>query len=261
VLEEQIVLADYLARNTTDSERVVNYGIDPWVTFPAWRKPIFRYTSPFLAPNCTLTTRFQQDPPEVFLVKHGDRMPFVYGHKRDSYEQLLKFTQLRDFILANYELEMRVGHFDVLRLVGTGRDFPGGLDSAKLTRDLEEAARFVSQVPRQSHNVLVWPVTPLPRLAGSAPEKMLSYQDLNRTLWGNHKQTLADFLPVMSVWIKGDDRPFARLDPFCFQSDGVHFVTNEYRFGLLHACQNGLVLIYEIAERTGEEIVSPEEEE
>jgi len=269
-LAEQIVLADYLARNTNPDERVVNYGIDPWVAFPAWRKPILRYTSPFLAPNCTLTTSFRNDPPEVFLVKHGDRLPFVYGHKRDSYEQLLYFGQLREFILANYELEARVGHFDVLRLVGAGKDRPDiNASPEALASDLEAARRFLASTAaptapagaKPTYHLVLWPVSPVPVLPGFAPDMVLSYRDFNRTLWVNYKQTLADYLPALSVWIKDDDRPFARLDPFCFQSDGEHFVTDEYRFGLLYTSPNGLVFVYDIAERTGEEVVSPEEDE
>ena len=260
-LGEQLALADYLVKNTAPDERVVNYGIDPWVTFPAWRKPIFRYTSPFLAPNCTLTTRFREDPPEVFLVKHGDRMPFVYGDSLDSYERLLGFGQLRDFILADYELEAKVGHFDVLRLVGPGKDTPDVANSAgQLASDLEEAGRYVSQVAPDAYHLLLWPVSPPPALHGVAPEKVAAYRDFSRTLWADTSTTLDDFLPALSVWVKDDDRPFARLDPFCFQNDGEHFVTDDYRFGLLHTCRNGLVFVYEIARRTGEETVSPEEQ-
>ncbi len=260
-LGEQLVLADYLTRNTRQDERVVNYGIDPWVTFPAWRKPIFRYTSPFLAPNCTLTTRFREDPPEVFLVKHGDRMPFVYGDSLDSYERLLKFGQLRDFVLTNYELEARVGHFDVLRLVGPGRDAPDVAEGAgQLASDLDEAGMYVSQVAPDAYRSLLWPVSPPPALPGVAAHKIMAYRDFSRTLWADTSTTLDDFLPALSVWVRDDDRPFARLDPFCFQNDGEHFVTDDYRFGLLHICRNGLVFVYEIARRTGEETVSPEEE-
>ena len=260
-LEEQLVLADYLVKNTRQDERVVNYGIDPWVTFPAWRKPVFRYTSPFLAPNCTLTTRFREDPPEVFLVKHGDRLSFVYGDNRDSYEQLLGFGQLRDFILTNYELEARIGHFDVLRLVGPGKDMLAVANgSERLTSDLEEAGRYVLQVAPDVYHSLLWPVSPPPALPGVVPEKVVAYRDLTRTLWADTSTTLDDFLPALSVWVKDDDRPFARLDPFCFQNDGEHFVTDNYRFGLLHTCRNGLVFVYEIARRTGEETVSTDEQ-
>jgi hypothetical protein len=259
-IAEQLVLADYLTRNTRPDERVVNYGIDPWVTFPAWRKPILRYTSPFLAPNCTLTTRFREDPPEVFLVKHGDRMPFVYGDSLDSHGRLLRFGQLRDFVLANYELEAKVGHFDILRLVGAGNDAPDVANGAGLASDLEEAARYVSRATPQTYNVLLWPVAPLPALPGVAAQRVMTYRDFGRTLWLNDSSSLRDFLPALSVWVKDDDRPFARLDPFCFQNDGEHFVTNEYRFGLLHTSPNGLVFVYEIAQRTGEEVVSPEQE-
>jgi hypothetical protein len=261
-LGEQLVLADYLTRSTRPDERVVNYGIDPWITFPAWRTPILRYTSPFLTPNCTLTTAFRGNPPEVFLVKHGDRMPYVYGDSLDSYERLLNFGQLRDFILGDYELENRIGHFDILRRVGAGPDQPGiAVSPELLASDLEDARRFVSGFAAGTHRVLLWPLSPVPAVPGFAPDMVFSYRDFNRTIWVNNKQTLGDFLPALSVWIKDDDRPLARLDPFCFQNDGEHFVTDVYRFGLLHASPNGLVFVYEIAQRTGEEVISSEEEQ
>jgi 4-amino-4-deoxy-L-arabinose transferase-like glycosyltransferase len=257
IVAEQLALADYLARNTRQDERVVNYGIDPCVTFPAWRKPQFRYTSPFLAPNCTLTTRFREDPPEVFLVKHDDRLPWVYGHSRDSYEQLLRFGQLRDYILANYELEARIGKFDVLRLVVAGKSMPDVTNGPEqLAADLQEAETYVPEAALQACSLLLWPVAPLPALFGVAPKKALAYRDFNRSLWANNRKTPADFLPMLSVWIKDDERPFAKLDPFCLQNDGKDFATDEYRFGLLHTCRNGLVFVYQVDRRTGREVVS-----
>ena len=39
----------------------------------------------------------------------------------------------------------------------------------------------------------------------------MAYRNFSRTLWVNDSEALADFLPALSVWVKDDDRPFARL--------------------------------------------------
>ncbi len=249
VAAEQVALADHLAENTRPEERVLNLGIDPGIAFPTWRRPVIRYTSPPNTPACTLTTEFRSDPPEVLVVKHGDRLPWVRGSEQDSYERVLAFEELRDFILANYELEARVGQFDVLRRAGPGRARPAG----RLASDIEEARRVVEGLAPASYRYLFWPLDDPPAIPGRAAEQVISYPVLNRLLWRDYGRSLAGLLPAVSVWIRGDDRPFARLEPFRFQDDSEHFLTDDYRFRLLHTCGNGLVLVYIIEERTGEE--------
>jgi len=257
VVAEQLALADYLAENTRPEERVLNLGIDPWIMFPAWRQPVFRYTSPPNAPTCTLTTAFRADPPAVLVVKHGDRLPWVLGTEQDSYERLMTFDQFRDFILANYQLEVRIGKFDVLRLVGRTRwqldDIAPG---SPLAIDIEDARRVVEGLDPKDYRCLLWPLDEAPSVTGLSPERIVTYRELNAALWSNQGSSPSDLLPAISVWVRGDDRPLARLEPFCFQDDGENYITDHYRFRLLHICGNGLVLVYIIEERTGEEVLA-----
>lgn len=254
VAAEQVALAGYLAANTRPDERVFNLGIDPWVVFPAWRRPVVRFTSPPNTRACTLTAAFRNDPPEVVLVKHGDRLPWVRGSEEDSYERLMAMDYFRDFILVNYELETRIGQFDVLRLVGGARTMPGGATPGdRLAADIEEAHRVVGGLAPGSYRYLFWPLDDTPRIPGLVLERIITYRTLNRMLWTDYGRSLADLLPAVSVWVRGDDRPFARLDPFRFQNDREDYITDQYRFQLLHTCGNGLVLVYLVEDRTDEE--------
>jgi hypothetical protein len=121
-LKERLALADYLEQSTKKTDRVACFGIDPWLSFPVWREPSLRYTATLGQDprKWTMHPEFMAKPPEVIVIPHGDKIPWVRGHNLDSYEQTMVFTEMRDFVAANYKLATRIGRLDIMRRINTG---------------------------------------------------------------------------------------------------------------------------------------------
>lgn len=123
-LRDAMNLADYLRARTEPTDRVFVWGLELLANFLARRRPVSRFTPPLLQMaewashgyRAELMQAFRADPPEVFVVKHDDRMPWVWGHDKDSFAVLMEFTELRDFVSRYYRPEVRIGRFDVFRL-------------------------------------------------------------------------------------------------------------------------------------------------
>jgi hypothetical protein len=270
-VSEQMELADYLKETTHPKERVFVWADDPLVNFFSRRNTGSRFTPPIQIASWSwpgyrdeLLEAFRKDTPEVFITAHNDRLPWVWGHNLDSYEALMDFPQLRDFVANNYEFETQKGRFDVLRrsnsdqLAASSLSPAGGIPPSLLNEDLDEALERVGSGKPDEYQTIIWPVALPPRVSATvrvsklAASSLVGLRALNRSLWLKEVE-LSDALPALSVWIKGDNRPIARLGPLSFQSEGRNFISDEYRFTLLHICRNGLVLIYDIRPQTGEE--------
>jgi|GEM_PF-1540766 4-amino-4-deoxy-L-arabinose transferase-like glycosyltransferase len=261
-LAEQMTVAEHLAENTPEDARVYLWGVDPLVNFLARRPTVSRfiYNHPLAATwawpgyRSDLMRTLTTDPPEVFVTEHRDATPWVMGHDLDSYQSLMDFPKLRDFVSGNYELETRIGRFDILRRAGADSAYPRvEYPSSQLIDDLTEAARYVDEQDSEAYRTVLWPgsLRTVPR-TGIAAAKLTSYQELVRRIW-LEKLTLLDALPAVSIWIRSDPRPFAALDPFRFQSDGEHYISEDLRFTLLHECRNRRVLVYQVSKRSGSE--------
>jgi hypothetical protein len=125
-LREDLALADYLRAGTAPSDRIFIWGYEPLVYFVARRWPVsrFEYNFPLVVTWHTealrreLLSALEAGPPRLFIVAHGDQTPWAMGHDRDSYETLLDFPELCDFVGRNYVFAARVERFDVLRRAG-----------------------------------------------------------------------------------------------------------------------------------------------
>jgi hypothetical protein len=125
-LREDLALADYIAAKTAPNDRVFIWGYEPLVYFVARRWPVsrFEYNFPLVVSWHTadfrreLLSALESDPPRLLVVAHGDQTPWVMGHDKDSYQDLLDFPELCDFINRDYIFETRVERFDVLFHVG-----------------------------------------------------------------------------------------------------------------------------------------------
>ena len=116
---EQIKVADYIRNKTNPTDRVANFGIDPGITFPVWREPVLRFANIISSGPSHV---FSINPPEVLMVKHADRILLVRGNNMDSYEMLMAFTELRDLVAKNYQLETRIGYFEIFRKINSERN-------------------------------------------------------------------------------------------------------------------------------------------
>jgi hypothetical protein len=124
VLRDNIELADYLRETTEPGDRIFIWGFEPGVNFLAQRSTVSRfiYNFPLVAGwhqerfRAELVQVYYDDPAEVFVVEHGDATPWTTGHQKDSFETLMEFPELRDFIPTCYVRDWAVGRFGVFRL-------------------------------------------------------------------------------------------------------------------------------------------------
>jgi hypothetical protein len=254
-VSENLVLADYIGEQTGQGDRVANFGIDPPIIFPVWREPELRFTTRLgIEPaSWKLPAAFRADPPEVLTVKHGERLPWVWAGHRDAYEHLMAFTELRDLVASRYELEARVGSFDVLRLMNSDSVMPvcGG-SLGLLNEDLGEALDWLKaglaigrDFGLDSVRSVLWPCRVPDHVEPVWSAKMVSHKAANRALWLEEKK-LDELLPALSVWIANDDRPFARQSPLRGQAEGKDYDAGGLSFRVRHRCRNGLVLVYDV---------------
>jgi 4-amino-4-deoxy-L-arabinose transferase-like glycosyltransferase len=255
LVSEDLALARYLKERTRPEERVANFGIDPPATFPDWREPVLRLTAKTgVDPSLwELPAEFRANPPDIITVKHGERLPWVWAGNRDAYEHLLAFAGLRDFVAERYELEARIGHFDVLRLMDSDSTMPTSAGPcAHLAEDLGEALDWLTawragarDGGADSVRSVLWPGRVPDSLGSVLSAKMVSHKTANRLIWMQQKE-LDDLLPALSVWIAQDDRPFARQDPFRLQGEGEDYRAGGLSFLVLHRCRNSLVFVYDV---------------
>ncbi len=292
-----VALAEYLKQHTNPGDRVANFGLDPPFTLPAWREPVLRFATVtgFDPASWKLPPEFRAHPPNVLTVKRGERfmtrawtasgnayqqlMAFAFRHGEVSpyvlagrlypYEQLMAFTELRNLVAARYELEARVGHFDVLRLMNSDSVMPVSGDSLRLLNDdLGEALDWLKtgwvsarDSESEGYRSILWPCRVPDNLDSALSAKMVSHKSANRTLWLKEKELddllavfsawvpndeLDGLLPALSVWIANDDRPFARQEPFRRQGEGKDYDAGWLSFVVRHRCRNGLVFVYDV---------------
>jgi len=123
-LRDDILLADYLRETTRPADRVFIWGFEPTVNFLArrWTVSRFLYDFPMVIDwnpqrfRDELMNMYVNDPAEVFVVEHNDVTPWASGSEQDSFEALMGFPELRDFIPTRYVRDRSIGRFDVFRL-------------------------------------------------------------------------------------------------------------------------------------------------
>lgn len=256
---ELLELSDYLEQNTAPTDRLTNFALMPQPCFPVWREPVLNYNRVVGNDPAVwrLNDAYRANPPEVFIVKREDRIPWVRGHSLDSYEQLMAFTELRDLVLDEYEFETRIRNSDVLRRFNSDRRMPAGIHAPeRLEADLQAACRILNDLDPGRYATVLWPRAVAADAFGLriAPDRVFSQRTLNRWLWAGERD-LDDLLPMVSVWIRNDDRPFGRQYPMAYQDDGENFISGGLRFRLLEYCPQGTVFVFLVDKVTGEEVI------
>src|SRR5438552_1478429 len=56
-----------------------------------------------------LIRQLQSHPPRFFIAESGDDREYVTGTQEDSWQKLLEWSPLRDFIRNNYDLKDTIG--------------------------------------------------------------------------------------------------------------------------------------------------------
>jgi hypothetical protein len=61
----------------------------------------------------TMFDQLRANPPRFFIAEFGDGREYITGSNEDSWQHLLAWSELRDFVGMHYELKEEIGHFKV----------------------------------------------------------------------------------------------------------------------------------------------------
>jgi 4-amino-4-deoxy-L-arabinose transferase-like glycosyltransferase len=127
---DNLAAAEWIARETSPTDRVFLWGFDPMVNYLARRRTVsrFLYNYPLVVPwggakyEGELLDALKASPPRLFVVGSQDATPSVTGSHDDSRAQLQRFAGLTAFLGSRYDFAADVGRFGVYRLrSGEGR--------------------------------------------------------------------------------------------------------------------------------------------
>ena len=129
-----------LAAEVPPDGRAFLWGFAPQVFFLADRQPAGRlvncypYLGPHPAPRLSqeLLADLRARPPERVLVHFDEVNEIETLQRADAMQLLSRFTALKEWIDANYEIEAREGHFDFYRPKAASE--PGGAPSTAARR-------------------------------------------------------------------------------------------------------------------------------
>lgn len=120
-LAENLLVAEWLERNTEPQDRVYVWGFEPLVYFLSGRPLGSRYlfNIPMRATwsrdayRAALMDELAAHEPEVLLVMSDDVLPWVSGNERDSRDELEQFPELESLLDARYALRSEIGDFEI----------------------------------------------------------------------------------------------------------------------------------------------------
>lgn len=132
-VRDTVDVSDYLLEHTEPGDSLFVWGSNSAVYFLTRRPRVSGITTSFQAVNAMgfregaggvpeLLEDFRRTPPRVLLVQHGDEIPHIFGHWKDSFAMLRENRELFRFVNQNYDRVSRQGSFDVFSLrEGGGR--------------------------------------------------------------------------------------------------------------------------------------------
>ncbi|MDP4221526.1 MAG: glycosyltransferase family 39 protein [Bacteroidota bacterium] len=63
----------------------------------------------------TLIAQLRARPPKYFIVESGDEREYISGSAADSWQHLLAWVDLREFLQSNYKQDTEIGHFRIFQ--------------------------------------------------------------------------------------------------------------------------------------------------
>jgi hypothetical protein len=63
-----------------------------------------------------MISQLRSSPPRFFIAESGDEREYISGAKGDSWQQLLQWDELKDFVGSHYYLQSESGHFHIFEL-------------------------------------------------------------------------------------------------------------------------------------------------
>lgn len=124
---ESLAVVDYLRERVAPGDTIYIWGFRPEVAYLGGWRPATRYQAhfPLVAPwypqdwkQNNVDILWAAMPPYA-LVMMDDYMPWVTDRNEDSHQILQDYTELNNWLIANYERETRIGDFIVWRRQGS----------------------------------------------------------------------------------------------------------------------------------------------
>jgi hypothetical protein len=121
--DEQMSLGSYLKQRTAAKDNIFVWGNDMAIYFYADKLPqtLCLTATPLRTPwtpsawRDTLIHQLIASNPRFFISEFGDVKSYITGSTDDSYQALLKWNALRDFLITNYEEDTTIGHYKIFR--------------------------------------------------------------------------------------------------------------------------------------------------
>jgi hypothetical protein len=116
---QSLQLVQYLQQRVVPGDTIYIWGFRPEVAYMGGWRPATRYQAqfPLVAPwypvpwkQNNVDILWAAMPPYI-VVLQNDYMPWVTGSHEDSHELLVRYTELSNWVSANYERDVLLGEF------------------------------------------------------------------------------------------------------------------------------------------------------
>ncbi|HWF44612.1 MAG TPA: glycosyltransferase family 39 protein [Candidatus Kapabacteria bacterium] len=122
--DEQMSVGKYLKQRAAGNDNIFVWGNDMAIYYYANKLPstLCLTATPLRTPwtppawQDTLIKQMIASPPRFFISEFGDVKSYITGSTEDSYQALLKWSALRDFLASNYEEDTTIGHYKIFRM-------------------------------------------------------------------------------------------------------------------------------------------------
>jgi len=131
-VRDTLEAAEWVEANTGAEDSLFVWGTNLGIYFLTRRPRVSRITtsleasgSPIFADDDAgpelLLRDFRRSPPQTVLIQHGDALPHILGHRKDSHRLLVETPEVFRFLKEHYEHVADVGRFNVLRARSGGQ--------------------------------------------------------------------------------------------------------------------------------------------
>jgi hypothetical protein len=121
---QTLAVARYIRDATSPQQGMFMWGSNMAVAFLADRPRVSKIDTAFQVygagaipgggdPTTRLLDDFRRRPPSLIVVQHGDAIPHILGHNKDSFRMLVENKPVSRYILEHYDEAERVGRFDI----------------------------------------------------------------------------------------------------------------------------------------------------
>jgi hypothetical protein len=168
--------------------------------------------------------------------------PVIYARGRgaENYVLMRRFPN-RGYYYANPDTFYRITDIDSFR-------------NSPQMRDMEQAGQFIRQHGTSGYRCVLLPYREAVTFVDTAAARLRTFREANYDIL-RKQSTLADFLPALAVFMRGDSRKY--LPVFESMRERRDYVSDGCRFTLLFSADSGRAVVYDIRTGDGAPPVSP----